>query len=72
MKDERDAFVVVCRLFQNYLLKKFFQEYYQSVKLFETVWIQIRTDVSVGPDLGSNCLKRLSADNKSRNLLCLI
>ena len=28
----------------------------------QTVWIQIRTD-AVGPDLGPNCLQRLSADD---------
>ena len=33
----------------------------------QTVWIQIMTD-SVGPDLGPNCLQRLSADDKSRHL----
>ena len=35
--------------------KKFFQEHYQSVKGQD--WC------SVGPDLGPNCLQRLSADN---------
>ena len=25
------------------------------------VWIQVRTNRSVGPDLGSNCLQRLSS-----------
>ena len=33
--------------------KKIFQEYHQSIKHF------------VGPDLGPNCLQRLSADDKS-------
>ena len=30
------------------------------------IWIQIRTDIlhSVGPDLGTNCLQWLSADDK--------
>ena len=32
----------------------------------QTVWIQIRTDIFVGPDLGSNCLQRLLAEDKSR------
>ena len=27
----------------------------------QTVWIQIRPDIYVGPDLGPNCLQRLSA-----------
>ena len=30
-----------------------------------TVWIQIRPDVFVRPDLGPNCLQRLSVDDKS-------
>ena len=34
--------------------KKFFQELYQSVKMY-----------SVGPDLGPNALQRLSADDDS-------
>ena len=40
-------------------LKKIFQEHYQSVKQFESR--------SVGPDLDSNCLQRLSAEDKSRH-----
>ena len=32
----------------------------------QTVWIQIRPDIFVGPDLGPNCLQRLSADINSR------
>ena len=32
-------------------------------------WIQIRTNIlSVSPDLGPNCLQRLSADDKSHHL----
>ena len=36
----------------------------------QTVLIQIRTDIlsDVGSDLGSNCLQRISADDKSRRL----
>ena len=45
-----------------HFIKKLFQEHYQSVK---QLWIQIRTDIhSVSPDLGPNCLQRLSADDK--------
>ena len=36
----------------------------QSKKL--TVWIQIRPHSNVGPDLGPNCLSRLSANDTSR------
>ena len=54
------------------MLKKIFQELYQSFKLpeFQTVWIQIMTDrtsdtdhdrQNVGPDLDPNCLQMLSA-----------
>ena len=38
--------------FKINFFKKFFQERYQSVKQF------------VGPDLGTNCMQRLSAGNK--------
>ena len=31
----------------------------------QTAWIQIRFDID--PDLGPNCLQRLSADDKSRH-----
>ena len=41
----------------------FFKKFFQC----QTVWIQIRTDNSVGPALGSNCLQWLSADDKSRS-----
>ena len=30
----------------------------------QTVWIQNMTDILVVPDLGPNCLKRLSAEGK--------
>ena len=30
----------------------------------QTVWIQIRPDILSGPDLGSNCLQKLSSDDK--------
>ena len=53
--------------FKINLFKKFFQENYQSVKQF-----QMKTDILsdrhfVGPDLGPNCLQRLSADDKSHS-----
>ena len=51
-------------IFQNYIKKKIFQEHYQSVKLFDSGQIQ----PFVGPDLGPNCLQRLSADGKNRHL----
>ena len=39
------------------------QEYHMSVK----VWIQIRPEKkNVGPELGQNCLQRLSADDTDR------
>ena len=31
----------------------------------KTVWIQVKTDVSVGPELGPNCSKVLSRQQKS-------
>ena len=30
---------------------------------YQTVWIKIRPDVFVGPDLGPNCLQKLSAED---------
>ena len=47
--------------FQNKLLK-LFQKHYQSVKQFRPDQDQ----QNVGPDLGLDCLQRLSADDRSR------
>ena len=53
-----------CRLltfFKIIFFKKFFQEHNQSIKRFGS-----RSGThSVGPDLGPNCLQRLSADDTS-------
>ena len=38
----------------------------------QTVCIQISADEKVGPDLGPNCLQRLSADDKNRKELIYI
>ena len=54
-----------CRLLifsKSFIFEKFFQEYHLSVK-------QIDPDQArrfVGPDLGPNCLPRLSADDTRR------
>ena len=61
------CYFVICGFFFLFFLiiffKKIFQEYHQSVKQFES-----RSGIHfVGPDLGPNCLKRLSADDKSRH-----
>ena len=32
------------------------------------IWIQIKADINVGPDLDSNWLQRLSADAKKETL----
>ena len=43
------------------VLSLIFHEYYESVKQYQTVWIQIRLDVLMGffqPDLGASCLQR--------------
>ena len=51
-----------CRLlivFKINFLEKFFQDYHQNVKQFDP-------DQDVGPDLGPNCLQRLSAGVTSR------
>ena len=52
------AFVCV---FKMNFFKKFFQELYESVK-----WFGSRSGplVYVGPDLGPNCVQRLSTDDK--------
>ena len=48
--------------FKIIFFEKFFQEYHQSVKQFGS-----RSDnCSVWPDLGQNCLQRLSTDDISR------
>ena len=53
-------FFVVWRIFsKSTFSKKFFQEYDQSVKRLDPD--QARS--SVGPDLGPNCLQKLSADD---------
>ena len=68
-----NAFVkkIWCRLLTSkftFFFKKIFQEHYQACQTF---WIQDRHSVgldlrhSVSPDLGPNCLQRLSADDKS-------
>ena len=42
----------------------FFQKISGTVSECQMVWIQVRTNRSVGPDLGSNCLQRLSSRRK--------
>ena len=49
--------------FKNNFFKKIFQEHYQSVKCFLN---SDQDQHSVGPDMGPNCLQRLSTDIKSR------
>ena len=51
-------FLLSADFFKMNFFNKFFQENYYSVKQFDRL--------SVVPDLGSNCLQRLSADDKSR------
>ena len=53
------AFVALC------LNNQFFQELIQSVERF---WYRSGPTVSVGPDLGPNCLQRLSAGDRSYHL----
>ena len=48
------------------MAKNYFELYRNNFSECQTVWIQIRADIFVGPDLGPNCLQRLSADNTSR------
>ena len=62
------CFCCLSTFFKIILYKKFFQEHYQGVKRFGSRSGQM----SVGPDLGPNCLQRLSdsADYKSRRYIC--
>ena len=39
--------------------------YFAVCYCFQTVWIQIRPDIFMQLDLGTNCLQMLSADDKS-------
>ena len=48
-----------------FFFKNIFQEYHQSVKQLDPY--QARR--FLGPDLGPNCLQRLSADEKKKSLL---
>ena len=49
----------------DFLILTFSKNSFRNMSECQTFWIQIRTDLySVGPDLGQNCLLRLSADNK--------
>ena len=60
------CFYNVCCLlnfFQNQLFRKTLSGIPSECK---TIWIQIRPDKNVGPDLGLKCLKKLSADNTNR------
>ena len=52
-------------LFQNYLFQKILSE---TLSECQTVWIQTRTH-NVSPDLGPNCLQRLSADGRVKELI---
>ena len=36
---------------------------------YQTVWTRIRPEQNVAPDLGPNCLQRLSADDMSGKVL---
>ena len=60
--------MILCHLlmgfFKSAFSKTFFREHDQNVK-----WLgySLRSGLTFfGPDLGPNCLQRLSADNKSR------
>ena len=59
------AFLSSADFFQINFLKKFFQEYHQNVK-------QFGPSRFVGPDLGPNCLPRLSADVIGRQRVKLL
>ena len=54
--------VLSADLFQNKLFQKILSG---ALSECQTVCIQIRTDILSVPDLGPNCLQRLSVDDKS-------
>ena len=59
-------FMLFCRLqifFKIIFFEKFFQEYHLSVK---QIGSRSGPTFFVGPDLGPNCLQRLSADDTRR------
>ena len=59
------AFLSFADFFQINFFEEFFQKYHQSVKQFGS-----RSGPTfVSPDLGSNCLQRLSADNTVKRVL---
>ena len=76
------AFVVVCRLFQKYQKKSFRNTTRVSNSLAKksfrnTIKVSNSLDSyqdrhSVGPDLGPNCLQRLSATSKERVKCCIV
>ena len=51
------AFCCLLMFFKIIFFENFFQEYYQSARQF------------VGPDLGLNCLQRLSAYDNSKQIV---
>ena len=51
------AFLSSADFFKNQLFRKILSEIPSEC---EIVWTQIRSDLFVGPDLGPNCLQRLS------------
>ena len=50
--------------FQNNFFKKVFEEHCQTAKSL----VPFQDQCSVGPDLGPNCLQRLSADDKDLSI----
>ena len=52
--------MLLLTFFQINVFKKYIQENFENVKVLGS-----RSGLSVGPDLGPNCLQRLSADNKN-------
>ena len=60
-------FVVVCKLFSKLTFSKnLFRGHYQSVKQFKKMDPD-QDQHSVHPELGPNCLQRLSADIKNHH-----
>ena len=59
-----------CRLLTFFSKKQLFEKFLSgTLSECQRVWIQIKTDVLSVPNLGPNCLLRLSADVKGRRYI---
>ena len=62
-----NAFLVICCLHSKCFFENFFQKHYNSNQSDKWFASTDKDQHSIGPDLGLNCLQRLSADEKSQS-----